>query len=223
VYKRQDQDRFKSALRHGIETALFEGIAASAGLVIVAYPAIRLLFRHGALTEHDVPLIARSLAFYASAIWAFSVLQIVNRAYYALHDTKTPFVMSVVNIVLNLAIEVPLLWTGLGESAMAVGTLVSFAIQTVVMLWMLDRRVGGIGLKQITIDAGKMVAAVACMFAACQLVRHAPGYPQGTGKLTCAAQLLILMATGAAVYLGTATALGIRVIEHLLPKRFRRA
>ena len=83
---------------------------------------------------------------YAGAIWAFSLLQIINRAYYALHDTMTPLVMSVVNIVLNLVVEMPLLWW-LGEAGMAVGTLVSFAMQAVVMLWMLDRRVQGLGLR----------------------------------------------------------------------------
>jgi putative peptidoglycan lipid II flippase len=219
----KDQARFKGVLRQGIETALFEGMAASAGLVIVAYPAIRLLFRHGALTEHDVPLIARSLAFYASAIWAFSVLQIINRAYYALHDTRTPFVMAVVNIVANLVVEIPLLWTPLGEAAMAVGTLVSFAVQAVVMLWMLDRRVGGIGLKAIAVDVGKMLVAVACMVAACWGVQRVPGYPHGAGKFVSAVQLGVLMGTGAVVYLGVSAGLGIRVMEHLMPRRFRRA
>jgi len=138
----KDLGRFRSVLRQGIELSLWEGFAASVGLIIVREPAIKLLFRHGFLTSDDVQLIARSLCFYASAIWAFSLLQIINRAYYSLHDTKTPFVMAVVNIVLNLVVEIPLLWTKLGEAGMAAGTCVSFIIQAIIMLWMLDRRVG---------------------------------------------------------------------------------
>ena len=40
---------------------------------------------------------------YAGAIWAFSLLQIVNRAYYALHDTRTPLVHSSVAVASNHA------------------------------------------------------------------------------------------------------------------------
>ena len=72
-----------------------EGLPASVGLILVAEPAVRLLFQHGQITAHDADLIARSVCFYAGAIWAFSLLQIINRAYYALHDTITPLVLSI--------------------------------------------------------------------------------------------------------------------------------
>ena len=107
-----DREKFRSVLRTGIEASLWEGIPASVGLVLVAGPAIRLLFQHGRVTEHDAALIQSSLLFYAGGIWAFSLLQIVNRAYYAVHDTVTPLVMSVANIAINLAVEIPLLVAG---------------------------------------------------------------------------------------------------------------
>src|SRR5205807_7696864 len=135
-------------------------------------PTARLLFQHGQIHAHDAELIARSTVIYAGAIWAFSLLQIINRAYYAIHDTVTPLVMSVVNIVLNLAIEIPLLWTHLSESAMAVGTLVSFAVQAVIMLWMLDRKIGGLNLRQSVMPVLKMLAATLLMGAACHGGKH---------------------------------------------------
>lgn len=218
-----DRSKFRAALRQGIDLSLFEGLAASVGLIIVAEPAIRLLFRHGMLPESDVPLIARSLTFYASAIWAFSLLQIINRAYYALHDTRTPFVMSVVNIVLNLVVEIPLCWTGLGESAMAVGTTVSFSIQAIVMLWMLDQRAGGLELRKTAVSSAKMIAAAGLMYVACTGVQWLPFYPRSTTKVASAVQLITLMGTGAAVYLGACYVLGLDVMRLLLPKRKRAA
>src|SRR5207247_4200657 len=157
-----DRESFKRVLRSGIEASLWEGFPASIGLILVAEPATRLLFQHGQITAHDCALIARSTQVYAGAIWAFSMLQIVNRAYYAIHDTMTPLLMSIVNIVANLVVEIPLLWW-LGESGMAVGTLVSFAIQAVVVLGMLDRRVGGMGLRQRVVPGLKMRVATVVM------------------------------------------------------------
>ncbi len=153
----KDRTAFKGALRQGIHATMFEGLAASVGLMVVRGPAIKLLFQHGDMTPHDSELIARSVLCYASAIWAFSMLQIVNRAYYALHDTRTPLVMSAINIAINLVVELPLIWVPwLGEAGMAVGTAVSFAVQAIWMLWILDRRIGGLELGQMAESVGKI-------------------------------------------------------------------
>jgi len=216
-----DRTGFSKTLKTGIEATLFEGIAASVGLILVAYPTVRILLKYGTMTEHDVPLIARSLMIYASAIWAYSMLQITNRAYYALHDMKTPFIMAIVNIALNLIIELPLLWTPLGESGMAVGTAVSFSIQAIVMLCILRGRIGDFGLRDIAAAAAKMLLAAAAMACVCIAIQHAPFWPNGIGKLASLIQLLALMVTGGLTYLLTCHLLGLRTLQDLLPNRLR--
>lgn len=219
-----DRTKFKSSLRHGIEMTLFEGLPASIGLILVARPAIQLLFQHGQVTSHDSMLIERSVMFYAAAIWAFSLQQIINRAYYALHDTVTPLVLTGVTLVINVAVELPLVWTPLGEAGMAAGTAVSFIVQAVVMLWLLNRRIDGLGLSTLIRPAGKMLLATGAMTAACLLLQHSPIYPNpGTGahRLMWLAQLLMTMVVGAAVYFGVCAALGIDLMAHLLPRRHR--
>ncbi len=218
----QDREQFKSTLRQGIEATIFEGLPASLGLIIVAGPAIRFLFQHGQITPHDADLIQRSVMFYAAAIWAFSMLQIINRAYYAIHDTTTPVIMSIVNIALNLIVEIPLLWV-MGEPAMAVGTLVSFTIQTLVMLFMLDRRVGGLELGQLLVPTLKMLTATAVMGLALWAVMRSPIYPRGQGRLIWSGELGLLMAVGAGTYFSACYAMRLDIIGHLLPKKWKRA
>jgi putative peptidoglycan lipid II flippase len=192
-------------------------------LILVRYPCIRLLFQHGNITPHDTELIARSVLWYSTAIWAFSLLQIVNRAYYALHDTTTPLVMAVVNIAINLIVELPLVWvTGLGEAGMAVGTAASFGVQAVVMLWMLDRRIGGLGLERVMPAVAKMFVAMIVMIVACVLVTKLPFYPRGPSRLVAACQLVILVGIGALSYCTTCSILGVEVLGHILPGRLRR-
>jgi putative peptidoglycan lipid II flippase len=215
----KDRDRFRSVLRHGIEASLWEGFPASIGLILVALPATRLMFQHGQIDAHSAGLIARSAMIYAGAIWAFSLLQIVNRAYYALHDTTTPLVMSVVNIIINLVVEIPLLWTKLGESAMAVGTVVSFAIQAVVMLWMLDRKIGGLNLRNSFGPVLKMLLATGAMTVVCGAVKWSPIYPTGHSRLSWALQLALLLIAGAGTYLACCQLLGVRMMNDLLPRR----
>jgi putative peptidoglycan lipid II flippase len=219
----KDRAHFKHVLRQGIEATLFEGFAASAGLILIREPAVRLLFQHGQIGAHSADLIAKSVLFYSAAIWAFSLQQILNRAYYAVHDTATPLVMSMVTLGVNLAVELPLAWTNLGEAGMAVGTLVSFAAQAIVMLFMLDRRLGGLGLRQLVIPVLKMLLATLLMIAACMVIQDSPAYPHGSGRTVWAVQLVLVMGIGAAVYLGACAAMGTETLAHFVPKRRRTA
>lgn len=217
-----DQREFKSILRRGLEACLFVGLPASVGLIVVRYPATRLLFEHGKFTPEDTRLVALSTALYSSAVWAFSIQQILNRAYYALHDTVTPLVLSIVTLAVNLFVEIPLLWTPLAEAGMAAGTAVSFALQSVVMLALLRRRVGRLGLSASVRPVTKMLIATALMWAACVGVQYTPLYPHTTPahhKLTWAIQLTVIMATGGAVYLGACMAMGIDVLQHVRRRR----
>jgi putative peptidoglycan lipid II flippase len=152
-----------------------------------------------------------SVMFYAAAIWAFSLQQVLNRAYYALHDTVTPLILAVITIAINTAVEIPLSFTRLGEAGIAAGTLASFALQAVVMLIMLDRKVGGLGLGSIARNAAKMLLACAAMAGACWGVQRFGQFPQSTGHLASAEQLAILMIVGAATYLAACAALGMRI------------
>jgi len=73
-----------------------------------------------------------------------------------------------------------------------------------VMLFMLDRKIGGLGLKSIGGDAFKMLIGCALMGAACWGARGLSFYPHGPGHLVALGQLAILMAVGAGVYAGRA-------------------
>ncbi len=214
----KDGEKFKRVLRQGIMFTLLEGFPASIGLILVRNPTIRLLFQHGSFKPADTDLMSMSVLFYSAAIWAFSMQQILNRAYYALHDTVTPLILSIVTISVNTVVEIPLSFTKLGESGMAAGTLASFAIQAIVMLIMLDRKVGGIGLKSIATGAAKMLIACAAMCVACWGVQQLPIYPAQITHVASLEQLVILMVVGGVTYGGVCWALGVRMTGMISPK-----
>jgi putative peptidoglycan lipid II flippase len=213
----KDREQFKRITRQGVEATLWEGLPASVGLILVADPAVRLLFQHGQITAQDATLIAYSTKFYAAGIWSYALLQVINRAYYALHDARTPLYASILNILVNLAVELPLIWY-MGEAGMAIGTLVSFSIQAVIMLWLLNRRVGGMGFAPTAKVIVRMLIATAVMLGVCLGVQYSPIYPQGDTRLTWLMQLGLIGGVGAGVYVTMTYALG----AARMPRRARR-
>ena len=214
-----DLTAFRASLARGIKASLFIGLPASIGMVLVASPVVRLVFEGKQFNAHQALLTARSTAIYSSVIWAFSVQQILNRGYYALHNTRTPLIWAAINLVINLVVEIPLLWTHLGESAMAVGTAVSFLIQTTVMTVLLARRVG-LPLSELWPELWKMAVATAVMTAACFAVARLPIGVRSI-HLAAAIQLLAIMGVGGVTYFLVCWLLRLPM-ESLVPKKFAR-
>ena len=109
---------FRATLRHGLSTLIFLNLIASVLLVVLAEPIVRLLFEHGRFTADSTIRVSFALICLAPGLVAFSTVNILARAFYALGDTKTPMKISIVCLVLNLilaaALVVPLRQGGLG-------------------------------------------------------------------------------------------------------------
>ena len=198
---------FRDGVRRGVEAALFLGLPASAGLVLVADDAVRVLYERGQFTPFHTRLTAASVAVYSAAVWAFALQQIVNRGFYALRDARTPLVWGGVNLAINVAVEMPLVYLlprPYGEVGMAAGTLVSFSVQAVVTAWLLSRRVGGVGFARSLRPVAAMLLGTAAMTLACLSLRSLPGWPAGETQGASVIRLLATVAVGGGVYLGLA-------------------
>ena len=109
---------FRGTLRHGLATLLFANLLAATLLVVLAEPIIRLLFERGEFTALSTQRATWALVCLAPGLVAFSTVNVLVRAFYALGDTRTPMKISLLCLGLNLAIAaalvVPLHQGGLG-------------------------------------------------------------------------------------------------------------
>ena len=88
--------------------------------MLLAEPIIRLLFQHGRFLPEDTPKVAYALMALAPGLIAFSMVNILARAFYALGDTRTPMKISIACLMLNLVFALVLVWrfrqAGLGAA-----------------------------------------------------------------------------------------------------------
>ncbi len=90
---------------------VFVAAAATAVLVVLAGPLVRLLYQYGKFTEADTELVASLLVIYAFSIPAWGLHQIISRHFYAKRKMWTPVVIGTIGTL----IAVPL-WFGLYQS-----------------------------------------------------------------------------------------------------------
>src|SRR5664279_4720543 len=109
---------FRTTLRHGISTLLFANLIAAILLVVLAQPIVRLIFEHGKFTAASTDRAALALICLAPGLVAFSSVNILARAFFALGDTQTPMKTSIACLVMNCLLAailvVPLRQGGLG-------------------------------------------------------------------------------------------------------------
>jgi putative peptidoglycan lipid II flippase len=77
-------------------------VPASFGLIILRTPIVAILFQRGAFAYEDTLATAYALLWYTVGLWAFSGLKVVNQAFFALKDTRTPLYVAIMAVVINL-------------------------------------------------------------------------------------------------------------------------
>ncbi len=101
---------FRSTLGQGIGYLVFINLLASVLLVTLAEPIVRLLFERGKFHEDSTLRASIALACLAPGLVAYSVVNILARAFYALSDTGTPMRISLFCLVLNGLLTLALVW-----------------------------------------------------------------------------------------------------------------
>jgi putative peptidoglycan lipid II flippase len=187
-------------LRHTISSTLrgvlFLTIPAAAGLFVWRVPLIRMLLERGEFTARSTQMTAVALSFYAFGLIGHSVVEIVARAFYALHNTRTPVAVGVGAMALNVLLSV-LLIRPLQNAGLALANTLATSIEMVLLLWLLARRMGGLEWPQLS--ATILRAGIATLVMALPLAWVAERW-SGSPVLFGVAGLLV----GAALYLGAA-------------------
>jgi putative peptidoglycan lipid II flippase len=84
---------------------LLLSVPAGIGLMLLRQSLIATLFQRGAFDAHSTDLVAWALLWYALGLVSHSVVEIVSRAFYALHDTKTPVFVGAAAMGLNAVLS----------------------------------------------------------------------------------------------------------------------
>jgi putative peptidoglycan lipid II flippase len=207
-----DTSGLTRTLRQSLELIAALCVPAAVGLALYGVPVIGLIYEHGRFRHEDTLAAAHALTAYALGLAGYGGIKVLAPAFYALGDARTPMLVSLLSILVNLTLN----WTlvhlmGLGHVGLALSTS-AVALGNCALLYVfLRRRIGPLGgglagtLGRILLAAAIMAAAGVAMDAT--LASRLPASAAARYALSLAIQTPVCVA----VFLVAARVLGVPV------------
>lgn len=147
-------DEMRSSLASALRGMFLLSLPASVGLILLARPIISMLFERGEFTASVAQMTAWALVWYAAGLVGHSVMEVLTRAFYAQQDTKTPVIIGVIAMGLNVVFSIwfsklfaQIGWYPLGGLALA--NSFATALEAIALFIFMRRRLNGIEGKSI--------------------------------------------------------------------------
>lgn len=138
-------DEMKETMVSSLTMVFALTLPATAGLIMLSEPIIRLIFEHGAFTPQDTLATAQTLSLYAIGLFAYSANKILVPAFYALDKTRYPVIASFMAIGINIIIVTATI-EQYGHLAIALSTSCTMLINFIFLTAVLYRSLNGFSL-----------------------------------------------------------------------------
>jgi putative peptidoglycan lipid II flippase len=217
---RNDLAALRAQLSRGIRLAAVVIVPAAALYIGLARPIIVALLQRGAFSAGDASVVADTLVAFSVGLLPFSIYLFAMRAFYARHDTFTPFWINCVENAVNIALAFPL-YAWLGIPGLALAFALAYFAGAALTLFVLHTRLGGVDGARMTVTITKVVVAGVAVGAVSWAIGELIGW-SSTGAAFASVILGTLI--GGAVYLGLLVLLRVEELTSLtslLPGRLR--
>jgi putative peptidoglycan lipid II flippase len=197
--RRNDMPGLRARFSLGMRALLVVVTPAAVGYAVLSRQVVVGLLEHGRFSHASALLTADGLRGFAFGLVPFCVYLYALRGFYALRDTKTPFLVNCLENLLNIVFAAAL-YPHFGISGLAYGFSAAYVVAAVVALVMLRARLGGLdGTRalQTAVKAAVAAGALAIAIAGVTRVIH-----------NALGAAIVAGIVGAVVYLAVLAALG---------------
>ncbi|MBZ5618947.1 MAG: murein biosynthesis integral membrane protein MurJ [Acidobacteriia bacterium] len=210
---RERMDEFRATLARSLGMVLLLTIPSSVGLAVLGESMIGAVYQWGRFQPFDTHQTAVALACYSAGLAGYAAVRLLAPAFYALNDARTPMLVSVASIAVNMASAYTLVkWTGMGHAGLALSTSIVALFGALTLLLILRERIHGIHGKTLASSALKIAAAAAIMGVACRASSGAI-HALGFGKPAQLADVAISIPLGLAVFYAAARAFRVEELQ----------
>jgi putative peptidoglycan lipid II flippase len=139
----------RKSLAASLRGVLLLSMPAAVGLMLLRKPIVALLYQRGEFTAVSTELVSWALLWYAAGLVGHSVVEILARAFYALHDTRTPVMIGAAAMTLNVVFSFVFAWlfSSIGwmpHGGLALANSTATALEMVGLIILIRRKLNGI-------------------------------------------------------------------------------
>jgi putative peptidoglycan lipid II flippase len=208
-------EEFRGTLARSLEMSLLLTIPSSVGLVVLGESMIGAVYEGGRFRPVDTQQTAMALACYAVGLAGYATIKILAPAFYAMGDARTPMLVSVASVAVNMMAAFTLVkGTRLGHAGLALAPAMVALGGAGLLFALLRRRIGGIHGRHLVGSALKIVAASAAMGAVCSASSSAI-HLAVSGRAAHLADVAVSIPLGVTVFYALARALRVEELEAL--------
>jgi putative peptidoglycan lipid II flippase len=168
-------DEMRASLSSSIRGVVFLAIPASIGLILLREPIVASLYQRGEFDARMTSLVAWALLWYAAGLVGHSILEVLTRAFYAQHDTKTPVIVGGIAMGLNVlfSFSFSALFRNIGwmpHGGLALANSFATALEVTALFLIMRKRLNGINELHILRGGIQSVGGVLAMSATVLLI-----------------------------------------------------
>ncbi len=171
---------FRNTLSSSLKLVFLLTLPSAVGLIVLGEPIIRLIYEHGGkFSGADTSMTAYALAGYSIGLTGYAAIKVLSPAFYALDDAKTPMIIALCSIIVNIAasygFKIILVNygatttnpAGFGHVGVALATSSVALVNFFALALLMRRKIEGINGGEIIRSFLKIAIAAAIMAAVC--------------------------------------------------------
>jgi len=163
---RGEKEASRKTLSFALRSIFFIILPSSVGLIVLREPIMRALFERGEFNAVSTARSAAVLLGYTIGLFAFAGQKIMNSAYYAAHDSKTPMKTAVISLLSNIALNL-ILMVPFREAGLAIATSISGIFQFGQLIYYYPKKVGEFPLREVLTSFLRILLASVAMGFVC--------------------------------------------------------
>jgi putative peptidoglycan lipid II flippase len=207
-------DEFRLTLSRSLGIVFLLTIPSSVGLAVLGPSMIGAVYQWGRFHASDTHQTAMALSCYALGLAGYSAIKILAPAFYALNDARTPMLVSLASIGINLAAASTMVkLAGLGHLGLALSTSAVALFGSAALFILLRRRIHSMHGRALAISVAKILIASAAMGFVCYFSSRGMHQWLGVRKLAQIADLAVSIPLGGLVYYGLCRVLRVAELE----------
>lgn len=158
--ERERLEDFNKTFITSFSQMLYLVLPFSALFFVLRIPVVRLVFGAGQFDWEATVLTGNTLAFFTISIFAQALIYLVSRAFYALHDTRTPLILGTITTIGMIALgALFILHQHMGVWSLALAYSIASIVNLFASLFFLNKKVGGFPKKELMYSSTKIFLA----------------------------------------------------------------